>query len=109
MVQIDLEAFAAAISQTYKNYGGQAAEGYARLWAERLHPMLEEAVCCWIEGKPIPDVSYRPEGGKLYSLVSIMKLRGSSDVLQAMMLLSDYIDDPKRGEMRIMAPNRSRR
>ena len=38
-----------------------------------------------------------------------MKLRGSSDILQAMLLLSDYINDPKRGEMRIMAPNRSRR
>ena len=109
MIQIDLAAFASAISQTYKNYGDQAAEGYAKIWAERLHPMLEEAVCCWIEGKRVPDVSYQPEGSKVYSLERIMKLRGSSDILQAMLLLSDYINDPKRGEMRIMAPNRSRR
>ena len=109
MIQINMEAFAEAIGKTYRSYDEQSAAGYARLWAERLHPMLEEAVTCWIEGRKIPETAYQPEGGKRYSIESIMKLRGTADVLQAMLLLSDYINDPKRGELRIMAPNRSRR
>lgn len=109
MIQIDIRAFAEAIGSSYRSYDEQSAEGYARLWAERLHPMLEEAVRCWIAGEKIPDVAYQPDGGKRYSLESIMKQRGTADILQAMLLLSDYINDPKRGEMRIMAPIRSRR
>ena len=109
MIQIDLNAFAKAIRETYPGYTEAFALGYARNWAERLDPMLQEAVQCWIDGKPLPEVAYQPEGGKRYSIESIMALRGVNDSLQAMLLLSDYIRDPAVGEGRILRPIRGRR
>lgn len=74
-----------------------------------MHPMLYEALQCWIAGTPLPDVSYQPEGGKCYSIEGIMALRGNQDSLQAMLLLSDYIRDPALGESRIQLPVKDRR
>ena len=108
MIQVNEEAFARAIQQTYKGYDDQGALGYARLWAQRLRPELEQAVTCWIQGERVPNVSYQPEGGKEYSIESIMLLRGKEDVMEAMLLLSDYMNDPRVGELRIMTPVRTR-
>lgn len=109
MVNVDLNDFAKAIQDTYPGYTEAFAQGYARLWAERLDPMLQEAAERWIKGEPLPEVSYQPEGGKRYSIQSIMDFRGVNDSMEAMLLLSDYIRDPKVGESRIMRPFRSRR
>ena len=38
-----------------------------------------------------------------------MALRDTNDAMQAMLLLSDYINDPERGESRILAPVHIRR
>ena len=110
MVLIDEAAFATAIKQTYKGFDDQGAQGYARLWAERLRPELQEAVTCWIRGERVSNVAWKPEeGGEEYSIESIMRLRGNQDVMEAMLLLSDYMNDPKKGKARIMTPVRTRR
>lgn len=109
MVDVDLEKFAQAIQETYPGYTPRFAQGYAKLWAQQIHPLLQPALQSWIDGKPWKDVEYQPEGHKCYSVRSIMALRGSEDCLQAMLLLSDYIADPRRGEARILMPRRDGR
>ena len=109
MVNVDLEKFAQAIRETYPGYTSQLAHGYAKLWAQQIHPLLQPALQSWIDGKPWEDVEYQPKGGKRYSVRSIMALRGSKDCLQAMLLLSEYIRDSRRGEARILMPRRDGR
>ena len=106
MVCVDLNKFAEAIRDTYPGYTEQAAANQSELWAQRLHPMLEEAVRCWIAGEPIENVSYQAPDGESFSIESIMDLRGDNDWLHAMLLLSDFINDPTRGRNRILSPRR---
>ena len=106
MIRIDMNAFAKAITETYAGYSEEAAARQAEIWAERLHPMLEEAVKCWIAGEAVPDVSYTAPDGESFSIESIISLRGENDYMRAMLLLSDFINDPRRGRNRILAPRR---
>lgn len=103
---IDLNEFGKAIADTYSAYTEEAAVRQAELWAERLHPMLAEALRCWIAGEPVEDVSYTAPNGETFSITRIMELRGENDYLRAMLLLSDFINDPARGRNRILSPRR---
>ncbi|MDY4140219.1 MAG: hypothetical protein SOY30_12920 [Eubacteriales bacterium] len=108
MVQIDVNQMARALMQSYPGLDEAAAQRYAQAYRARLHPMLQGCVESWMAGRRIENVAYAAEGEEGFSLRSIMGWRCSNDYLQAMLLLSDYINDPGRGRARILAPIRSR-
>ncbi len=109
MIQIDLKRFVQALMQSYPGMDEHAAQRYAKQYQERLHPMVQGCVESWIAGRRIENVSYAPEGEKGFSIRDIMSWRCSNDYLEAMLLLSDYINDPMRGQARILAPIRTHR
>ena len=109
MIQIDLNRFAQALMQSYPGMDEQAAQRYAQKYQERMHPMLQRCVENWIAGKRIENVAYAPEGENGFSIQDIMSWRCNNDYLEAMLLLSDYINDPKLGKARILAPIRVHR
>ena len=96
METINLSDFAKAIERQYPGITSMLAEGYARVWIEKIDPSLFDALQCWIDGKEVPDAEY--DG---MSIQKIMDIRHNSDVIKAILLLSDYIQDPKRGLARI--------
>lgn len=109
MIQVDQKQFAQAMMQSYPGMDEQAAQRYAELYQERLHPTVQRCVESWITGRRIENVSYAPEGEEGFSIRDIMSWRCTNDYLEAMLLLSDYINDPKRGRARILAPIRTHR
>lgn len=98
---VDADAFAAAIKQSYKLMTDTSAANMAAQLIERLDESLEPAVTAWISGGDIPDIA----AGK-YSVTKILRIRGSSDYLDAFRLLSEYKQDPEKGERRIWSPRR---
>ncbi len=106
MINVDLQRFGKAIRETYPGYNEETSVRQAKLWAERLDVAVEEAVKCWIAGEAIPDIAYTAPNGETFSIERIIAVRGENDYLRAMLLLSDFINDPKRGRNRILSPRR---
>ena len=101
MADIDLNAFAAAIHRQYPGRTMAVCERYAKMWREEIDDSLQSALNCWISGKPVPNIKV----GK-YSIWDIMSIRPEDDWLQAILLMSEYIKNPVRGEARILQPVR---
>lgn len=101
MKSIDHEQFSQAILRQYPGLTASIAEGYANLWSVRIDPMLYDALECWMNQKPMPDV----RSGEM-TLSRILSIRGDRDELQAILLLSDYIRNPVAGMARILTPIR---
>jgi hypothetical protein len=92
---------------------------FAKMFINNIDESLEPGVLAWIEGKKLPNISYRK-----YSISDIMRCRGSEDYvltykddqsyiiihkdrqdyLNAIRILSTYMFDSNLGEMMIHAP-----
>lgn len=101
MESINLADFAKAIERQYPGLTPALAQGYANVWAEQTEPALYEALQCWIDGKPVPNVEY----GEM-SIQRILAIRADRDELRAILLLSEYIRNPRVGKARIMTLRR---
>jgi len=89
---IDMERFESAIRETYPHMTPDVAARSAELWIRSIDPMLYDALNCWIDKKPVPDVRHGE-----FSINRIVNLRADGDYLNAMILLSEYIRDPIAG------------
>ena len=98
---IDTNAFAAAIKQSYKLMTDTSASNMAGQLIQTLDEILEPAVTAWIAGQDVPDIAVEK-----YSITKILSIRHSSDYLEAFKLLSEYRQDPERGEKGIWSPKR---
>ena len=98
---VDASAFAAAIKQSYKLMTDTSASNMAAQLIEKLDESLEPAVIAWISGQDVPDITVEK-----YSITKILKIRGSSDYLDAFKLLSEYKQNPEKGEKGIWSPKR---
>ena len=101
MESIDLQHFSSAIRRQYPGLTQKMADGYARLWVQKMEPQLIPALLCWINQEPLPAVEHHG-----MTLKKVLAICGDGDELQAMLLLSEYIRDPKVGMARILAPRR---
>lgn len=99
METINLSDFAKAIEKHYNYMTSDVAENCAKIWYRDLDPLCYEAVQCWINGTPVPDVQY----GEM-SVEQILNIRCDDDELRAILLLSDYIRDHDAGMARIFEP-----
>lgn len=98
---VDANVFAAAIKQSYTLMTDTSASNMAAQLIEKLDESLEPAVIAWISGENIPDIAVEK-----YSIEKILKIRGSRDYLDAFKLLSEYKQDPEKGERGIWHPKR---
>ncbi|MDR0918189.1 MAG: hypothetical protein LBM93_02915 [Oscillospiraceae bacterium] len=101
---IDITKLTDAIKQTYKTSTEASAENIAKQLIEQLDILLEPALSAWIYGEPVPDITVDK-----YSVNKILKIRNSSDYLEAFKLLSEYKNDPVSGEKHIWKPIRGKR
>lgn len=98
---IDTDTFAAAIKQSYNMMTESSAKNSAAKLIQSLDAELEPAVAAWIAGQDVPDTTI----GK-YSVTKILGIRSSSDYLEAFKLLSEYKQNPEKGEKSIWRPVR---
>lgn len=98
---VDKNDFASAIKQSYKLMTDAGASNLATQLIQTLDSALEPAVSAWITGQDIPDIA----AGQ-YSVTKILRIRRSSDYLDAFRLLSEYMQDHEEGEKAIWSAKR---
>lgn len=98
---INRKDFIDAIRKQYTGLSDSVASEYADMWLNKLSPQLYSSVNQWIRGEPIDDVCVGE-----FSIKGIIDIRSDGDYLKAMLLLSDYIADPRKGKALIMRPRR---
>ena len=100
-MSIDLNEFARALRYYRGGMSEDIALRYAMLYLNGLNPRLENALACWIKGEPIQDIAHGE-----FSIKSILNIRADHDELGAILLLSEYMQDPIAGKARILRPRR---
>ncbi len=102
---VDMAKYEEAVKEAY-TYNGVVMEvykNYAILYTQRIAPELYGIVNDWINKEPIKDADTK--FGE-YSLNMILALRPGEKILQAILLLSDYIKDPEKGKAKILSPKK---
>jgi hypothetical protein len=100
-MEINQEAFASAIRKQYAGFSETVAAEYAARWTAQLNPQLHGALLQWIHNEPIEDVCVGE-----FSIKEIVNIRADGDYLKAILLLSEYMSDPRKGKAQIMRPRR---
>jgi len=98
---IDKKTLVTAILASYRFQTEASANNYADEILATMDPDFCEALQCWLDGKPVPNITV----GK-YSLGKILSIRHSTDYLHAFLLLTEYKKDAARGEKMIWKPIR---
>ena len=101
MSEINRDVFVKALCEQNPGMPAVLMGNIADTYLKDIDPRLYPALNCWINRKPVENVTYGS-----YSLERIMQIRGNNDYLQAMVLLSAYMKDEKRGSAMILAPRR---
>jgi len=94
LTKITKEVLSEAIHKDWPHILKRACDYFAEDYINNIDPIFEEAVQCWIDGKPIPNIVV----GK-YSVEDAMNIgRHMTNYLKVFKALSVYKDDPEKGE-----------
>lgn len=100
-MNINIEELSLKILHAYPRYSEVMAYNIAQELLKNAPASLEPAIRAWIDGKPLPENTEEK-----YSVSNILKLRNSSDYVDAFRLYIAYSQNPAVGESLICHPAR---
>ena len=101
MSDFDREAFIRALCDMQPGMPEQLVANMADMYLQDMDPRLYPALTSWINREPVENVTWGE-----FSLEKIMMIRGNDNYLDAMVLLSAYMQDEKKGRARILTPRK---